>query len=67
MALTYCFESRLIPSVLAKCKRNDLAVVDTEGNEKAVRTTVKRSVYVYGYLNVGAVEKGRPYKHTDKY
>ena len=37
MALTYCFESHLIPSVLAKCRRNDLAVVDTEGNEKAVR------------------------------
>lgn len=61
MALTYCFESHLIPSVLAKCRRNDLAVVDTEGNEKAVRNAVSRGVYVYGYLNVGAVENGRSY------
>lgn len=61
MALTYCFESSYIHSVLAKCKRNDLAVVDTEGQESAVRTAVKRGVYVYGYLNVGAVESGRSY------
>ena len=67
MALTYCFESHLIPSVLAKCRKNDLAVVDTEGQEKAVRNAVNRGVYVYGYLNVGAVENGRSYKHTDKY
>lgn len=61
MSLTYCFESSLIPSVLAKCRRNDLAVVDTEGNEKEVRNAVSRGVYVYGYLNVGAVESGRSY------
>lgn len=59
--LTYCFESNYIPSVLAKCKRNDLAVVDTEGHEKAVREAVRRGVYVYGYLNVGAIENGRSY------
>ena len=61
MALTYCFESTLIPSVLSKCRKNDLAVVDTEGNEKAARNAVSRGVYVYGYLNVGAVESGRSY------
>ena len=61
MALTYCFESSCIPSVLAKCRKNDLAVVDTEGNEKAVRNAVSRGVYVYGYLNAGAVESGRSY------
>ena len=49
MALTYCFESSCIPSVLAKCRRNDLAVVDTDGQESAVRQAVKRGVYVYGY------------------
>ena len=37
--LTYCFESSYIPSVLSKCKKNDLAVVDMEGHESAVRTT----------------------------
>jgi endo-alpha-1,4-polygalactosaminidase (GH114 family) len=59
--LTYCFESAYVPRTLAKCKKNDLAVVDTEGYEKAVREAVRRGVYVYGYLNVGALEKERPY------
>lgn len=45
--LTYNFENPV--STLAKCKRNDLAVVDTEGHEKAVREAVKRGVWVYGY------------------
>ena len=61
MSLTYCFESSYIPSVLSKCRRTDLAVVDTEGNEKAIRNAFSRGVYVYGYLNVGAVESGRSY------
>lgn len=59
--LTYCFEYSHVPRTLAKCRRNDLAVVDTEGNEKAVRNAVSRGVYVYGYLNVGALESGRSY------
>lgn len=40
--LTYCFESHLIPSVLAKCKKNDLAVIDTEGYESYARQAVSR-------------------------
>ena len=59
--LTYCFESAHVPRTLARCRKNDLAVVDTEGYEKAVREAVSRRVYVYGYLNVGALEKERPY------
>ena len=59
--LTYCFESHLVPATLARCRKNDLAVVDTEGHEKAVREAVKRGVWVYGYLNVGALKKKRPY------
>ena len=59
--LTYCFESSHVPRTLARCRKNDLAVVDTEGHEKAVREAVKRGVWVYGYLNVGAVENGRSY------
>ena len=39
MALTYCFESSHIPSVLAKCRKNDLAVVDTEGSHAATQNT----------------------------
>ena len=61
MALTYCFESAYVPRTLARCKKNDLAVVDTEGHEKAVREAVSRGVWVYGYLNVGALEKQRSY------
>ena len=59
--LTYCFESAYVPRTLAKCRKNDLAVVDTEGHEKAVREAVSRGVHVYGYLNVGSVEFGRSY------
>jgi uncharacterized protein (TIGR01370 family) len=59
--LTYCFESTYVPRTLARCRKNDLAVVDTEGHEKAVREAVSRGVWVYGYLNVGALEKQRPY------
>lgn len=54
MSLTYCFESSHVPRTLAKCRKNDLAVVDTEGYESYVKQAVSRGVYVYGYLNVGA-------------
>ncbi len=59
--LTYCFESAYVARTLARCRKNDLAVVDTEGHEKAVREAVSRGVWVYGYLNIGALEKERPY------
>lgn len=29
--LTYCFESAYVARTLAKCRKNDLAVIDTEG------------------------------------
>ena len=61
MALRYCFEQSYVVSTLQKSKPHDLAVVDTEGCESAVKTAVRRGVYVYGYLNVGALEKERPY------
>ena len=59
--LTYCFESAYVARTLARCRKNDLAVVDVEGHEKAVREAVNRDVWVYGYLNVGSVEFGRSY------
>ena len=59
MALRYCFEREYVKSTLAKCKSGDLAVVDTEGCETAVKAAVKRGVLVYGYLNAGALESGR--------
>lgn len=59
--LTYCFESAYVARTLAKCRKNDLAVVDTEGHELSVKEAVSRGVWVYGYLNVGALEKQRSY------
>lgn len=47
--LTYCFESAYVPRTLAKCKKSDLAVIDTEGHTLAVRDAVKRGVWVYEY------------------
>lgn len=61
MALRYCFEQDYVARTLAHSKPHDLAVIDTEEHEKAVREAVKRGVWVYGYLNVGAVEIGRSY------
>lgn len=67
MALRYCFEASRVPTTLSACKRNDLAVVDTEGRESLVRAAVKRGVWVYGYLNIGALEKQRPYYEKFKH
>lgn len=61
MSLRYCFESSYVSKTLSASKKSDLAVIDTEGHEKAVREAVKRGVWAYGYLNVGALEKERPY------
>lgn len=47
--LAYCFESSYVPRTLARCKRNDLAVVDTEGHELSVKNAVSRGVWVYEY------------------
>ena len=59
--LRYCFEQDYVKKTLTLSKPHDLAVVDTEGCESAVKTAVKRGVWVYGYLNIGALEKQRPY------
>lgn len=61
MALRYCFETSNVRATLARSKPSDLAVVDTEGYESYVRQAVSRGVYVYAYLNIGALEKQRPY------
>lgn len=67
MSLRYCFEASHVPTTLSASKKSDLAVVDTEGHEKAVREAVKCGVWVYGYLNVGALEKERPYYEKFKH
>lgn len=61
MALRYCFEQDRVKSTLDRSKKNDLAVIDTEGCESAVKSAVSRGVYVYGYLNAGALERERPF------
>jgi len=67
MSLRYCFESSYVSKTLSASKKSDLAVVDTEGRESLVRAAVRRGVYVYGYLNVGALEEERPYYEKFKH
>lgn len=62
MALKYCFEQKYVQRTLKNCKKNDLAVIDTDGIDPAIiKNAIARGVYIYGYLNVGALEKERPY------
>lgn len=62
MALRYCFEEDYVTKTLSKSKRLDLAVIDTDGIDSAViRSAVTRGVFVYGYLNAGALERERSY------
>ena len=61
MGYVVVLENAYIKQALAKCKRNDLAVIDTSGCESLVKDAVKRGVLVYGYLNIGALEDGRSY------
>ena len=67
MALRYCFEQDYVAKTLSRSKSHDLAVIDTEGCEDAVKSAVKRGVFVYGYLNAGALEKERPYYNDFKH
>lgn len=62
MAATYCFEESKVKKTLAKCKKNDLAVIDCEGiPDEVIIAAVKRGVKIYGYMNAGALEKERNY------
>lgn len=68
MSLRYCFEEEYVKATLNRSKRDDLAVIDTDGIPVAtVRDAVRRGVHVYGYINAGALENGRTcyqkYKH----
>lgn len=60
--LRYCFEQDKVAKTLKATKAKGLAVIDTDGISKAViREAVNRGVFVYGYLNAGALEDGRDY------
>ena len=62
MALRYCFEQEYVARTLSKSKRNDLAVIDTDSiSMAAIKAACARGVWVYGYINVGALERERSY------
>lgn len=62
MSLRYCFEQDYVKRTLARSKKNDLAVIDSDGiPASTIRVAVDRGVFVYDYLNVGALEKGRSF------
>jgi len=56
MALKYCFEQKYVARTLKSCKKNDLAVIDTDGIDPAIiKNAINRGVLIYGYLNAGAL------------
>lgn len=62
MALKYCFEQKYVARTLKNCKKNDLAVIDTDGIDPAIiKNAINRGVLIYGYLNAGALQKERSY------
>lgn len=66
MSLRYCFEEDYVKATLARSKKDDLAVIDTDGiSTSLIKSAVNRGVHIYGYINVGALEMERSY--YDKY
>lgn len=62
MSLRYCFEEDYVKATLARSKKDDLAVIDTDGiGTSLIKSAVNRGVFVYGYINVGALEMERSY------
>lgn len=62
MALRYCFEEGKVRKTLDRSKKNDLAVIDSDGIPASVIKKAKdRGVLIYDYLNVGALEMERSY------
>lgn len=56
MALRYCFEEDHVKATLARSKPHDLAVIDTDGiSMAAIKAACARGVWVYGYINAGAI------------
>lgn len=65
--LRYCFEQDHVIETLKRTKKKGLAVIDTDGiSRAAISEAVARGVFVYGYLNAGALEKERSYYSTYK-
>lgn len=55
MALLYCFEESKVLRTLNASRKNDFAVIDTDGiSAAAIKAACARGVWVYGYINAGA-------------
>lgn len=62
MALRYCFEQSYVARTLSASRKNDLAVIDTDGISRyEINYACARGVWVYGYINAGALERERSY------
>lgn len=62
MSLRYCFEESKVLCTLSASRKNDLAVIDTDGiSTAAIKAACARGVWVYGYINAGALERERSY------
>lgn len=65
--IAYCFEDSFVRETLKRMKTKDLAVIDPDGISKnTIQAAVKHGVFVYGYVNVGALESGRTYYNSLK-
>ncbi len=66
--LRYCFEQDRVYSTLKRTKSKGLAVIDSEGiAESTIRDAIKRGVFIYDYLNAGALEQERSYYNQFKH
>lgn len=60
--LKYCFEQAYVVKTLGSMKKQELAVIDSDGiSARTVRAAVDRGVFVYDYLNAGALERERSF------
>lgn len=65
--LRYCFEQDYVVKTLKNTKKQGLAVIDSDGiSASTVRSAVERGVFIYDYLNAGALERERPFYSTMK-
>ena len=62
MAYIVCLEQDKVPGTLKKARPRDLVVIDTDGIKAAdIKAACARGVWVYGYINAGALERERSY------
>ena len=60
--LKYCFEQEYVEKILNGMKRQGLAVIDSGSiPARTIRAAVDRGVFVYDYLNAGALERERSF------